>query len=50
MLGVALKTGTSGKQLVGRYPVAFDADKARFASSQRAGLVEGEQPRAGKNL
>ena len=50
MLGVALKAGTSGKHLVGRYPLALDADEARSARSQRAGLVEGEQPRAGKNL
>ena len=50
VLGMALQPGGPGQHLVGRRPVALDADETRSARRQRAGLVEGEQPRARQGL
>ena len=45
VLGMALQPGGAGEHLVALRPFALDADDARLARRERAGLVEGEQPR-----
>ena len=42
MLGMALQPGRAGEHLVARRPVGLDADEARPARRERAGLVEGD--------